>query len=110
MGESKSFIDSIWKKLKRNSQYQLEEIYNWASHLEHLQSILIEFDSAATLTESTMVRNVEKGLKPFIKAEIDQDAPHLDNYKELIAKAVRVEAQTDLLPSSYMRETDIQVF
>ena len=26
--ESKSFIDSIWKKLKWDSQYQLEEVYN----------------------------------------------------------------------------------
>ena len=26
--ESKSFVDSIWRKLKRNSQYQLEEVYN----------------------------------------------------------------------------------
>ena len=28
LGESKSFVDSIWKKLKRDSQYQLEEIYD----------------------------------------------------------------------------------
>ena len=25
-GESKSFVDSIWRKLKRDSQYQLEEV------------------------------------------------------------------------------------
>ena len=36
LGESKSFVDSIWRKLKRDSQYQLEEVYDWASHLEHL--------------------------------------------------------------------------
>ena len=36
LGESKSFVDSIWKKLKRDSQYQLEEVYDWASHLEYL--------------------------------------------------------------------------
>ena len=35
LGESKSFVDSIWKKLKWDSQYQLKEIYNWASHLEY---------------------------------------------------------------------------
>ena len=28
LGESKSFVDSIWKKLKRDSQYQLEEVYD----------------------------------------------------------------------------------
>ena len=36
LGESKSFVDNIWKKLKKNSQYQLKEVYNWASHLKHL--------------------------------------------------------------------------
>ena len=102
-----SFVDSIWKKLKRDSQYQLEEIYDWASYFERLQSILIKFDPVATPTESTMVRYFEKSLKPSIKAEIDQDAIHLDNYEELIVKAVRVEAKADLRPSFYVRETDI---
>ena len=36
---------------------------------------------AATSTESKMVRYFEEGLKPFIKAEIDQDAIYLDNYE-----------------------------
>ena len=109
MGESKSFVDSVWRKLKRDSQYQLEEVYDWASHLEHLQSILIEFDPAAAPTESTMVRYFEKSLKPSIKAEIDQDAIHLDDYEELIAKVVRAEVKASLQPSSYVQETDIQV-
>ena len=90
-------------------QYQLEEVYDWASYLEHLQSILIEFDPAAALMESTMVRYFEKSLKPSIKAEIDQDAIHLDDYEELVTKGVRAEAKAGLRPSSYVRETDIQV-
>ena len=28
LGESKSFVDSIWKKLKRDFQYQLKEVYD----------------------------------------------------------------------------------
>ena len=107
LGESKLFVDSIWKKLKRDSQYRLEEVYDWASYLEHLQSILMEFDPAAASTESTMVRYFEEGLKPSIKAEMDQDATHLDDYEELVAKAVRAEAKAGLRPSSYVRETDI---
>ena len=109
MGESKSFVNSIWRKLKRDSQYQLEEVYDWASHLEHFQSILIKFDLAATPTESTIVRYFEEGLKHSIKAKIDQDTTHLDNYEELVAKAVRAEAKAGLRPSSYVQETDIQV-
>ena len=49
-----------------------------------------------------MVRYFEEGLKPSIKAEIDQDATYLDDYKVLVAKAVRAEAQAGLQPSFYM--------
>ena len=69
----------------------------------------MEFDPAAAPTESTMVRYFEEGLKPSIKAEMDQDATHLDNYEELVAKAVRAEAKAGLRPSSYVREADLQV-
>ena len=71
LGESKSFVNNIWRKFKWDSQYQLEKIYKWASHQEHLHFILMEFDLAAAPTESTIVRYFEKGLKPSIKAEID---------------------------------------
>lgn len=73
MGESKSFIDNIWKKTKRDSQYQLEKVYNYASYLKHLQSILIEFDLTTISTESIIVRYFEEDLKPSIKAKMDQD-------------------------------------
>ena len=110
MGESKSFVNSIWRKLKRDSQYQLEEVYNWASHLEHPQSILIEFDPAIAPTESTIVRYFEEGLKPSIKAEIYLDVTYLDDYEELVSKAVRAETKAGLQPSSYVREANLQVF
>ena len=56
-----------------------------------------------------MVRYFEEGLKPSIKAEMDQDASHLDDYEELVAKAVRAKAKAGLRPSSYVQETDQQV-
>ena len=102
LGESMSFVNSIWRKLKRDSHYQLKKVYDWASHLERFQSILIKFDPAAAPTGSTMVRYFEKGLKPSIKAKMDQDATHLDDYEELVAKAVRAEAKAGLRPSSYV--------
>ena len=57
--------------------------------------------------EVTMIRYFEEGLKPSIKAEIDQDDFQLIDYEKLIAKAVRAEAKTGLRPSSYMQETDL---
>ena len=69
----------------------------------------MEFDPVAASIEITMVRYFEKCLKPSIKAKMDQNATHLDNYEELIAKVVRVKAKAGLWPSSYMWETDLQV-
>ena len=54
-----------------------------------------------------MVRYFEEGLKPSIKAEMDQDESQLIDYEELVAKAVRTEAKAGLRPSSYVRETDL---
>ena len=69
----------------------------------------MEFDLAAAPTESTMVRYFKEGLKPSIKAEMDQDATHLNNYKELVVKLVRAKANAGLQSSFYVRETDLQV-
>ena len=73
LGESKLFVDSIWRKLKKDSQYQLEEGYDWVSHLEHLQLILLEYDPYAAPTEVIMIKYFEEDLKPSIITEMDQD-------------------------------------
>ena len=57
-----------------------------------------------------MVKYFEEGLKPSIKAMMDQDASYsLDQYEELVAKAMRVNAKASLRPSLYVQETDQQV-
>ena len=71
---------------------------------------MIEFDPATIPTEFTMVKYFEQDLKSSIKAEINQNATHVDNYKELVAKTVRAEGKAGLRPSSYVQKTDIQVF
>ena len=64
----------------------------------------MEFDPTVATTESTMVRYFENSLKPTIKVEINQNATYLDNYKELLVKAVRTKAKAGLRSSSYMQE------
>ena len=56
-----------------------------------------------------MVKYFREDLKSSIKAEIDQDATYLDNYEELVVKAVSAKTKAGLGPSSYIREIDIQV-
>ena len=57
--DSRVFIDSYWAKIKRDFQYQQEDVLDWAVHLEyleHLQAVLQEFDSVAAPNEDTMIR------------------------------------------------------
>ena len=42
-----------------------EEVYNWASHLEHLQSI--EFDTDRAPEESNLIWFFQERLKPWLK-------------------------------------------
>ena len=62
----------------------------------------MEFDPATAPTESTIVKYFEEGLKSSIKAEMNYDTTHLEDYEELIAKVVRAEAKTGLQPSFYI--------
>ena len=70
---------------------------------------MIEFDPIAVTIESIIVKYFENGLKPSIKAEMDQNASYLNDYKELVAKAIRAKTKAGLWPSSYVRESDQQV-
>ncbi len=36
LGESNAFIGHVWSKLRGDTQHQLEEVQDWAAHLEHL--------------------------------------------------------------------------
>ena len=49
LGDFRAFVDSYWAKIKRDSQYQQEDVLDWAAHLEHLQAVLRKFDSVAAL-------------------------------------------------------------
>ena len=78
LGESTAFVNSIWSKIKRDSQYQQEEVQDWTSHLEHLQSILLEFDTRCTPTEDVLCRHFYEGLRPSIWLWIDEEGWELD--------------------------------
>ena len=56
LGDSQAFVDTYWEKIKKESQHQLEEILDWAAHLEYLLAVFREFDLAATSNEEIMIR------------------------------------------------------
>ena len=99
-------MDTVWSRVKRNSQYQQEKVQDWASHLEHLQSILQEFDADRAPKKSDLIRFFREGLKPWIKAQIEQRGRKLDSWKQLIEKTIEAEAKAGLQPFFIFREMD----
>ena len=106
LGSSQAFIDGIWSKFRRDSQYQLEETRDWASHLQHFQSILSEFDPIRTPDKLTMICYFRKDLKPSIKVEMEQQDRESIDFEEMVQKVVNAEVKADLRSSTMVRESD----
>ena len=110
LGNSRVFVDSIWKKVKDDSQYQDKSVQDWAAHLEYLQSILIEFDPKCAPEEGTMIWSFREGLRPLVRVKMEQLGRELNSFEELVEKAVDAEAKTALRPHSYACKTDQYCF
>ena len=71
LGNSQTFINNIWSMFRRDSQYQLEKAWDWASHFQHLQSILAEFNTVEAPNKSTIICYFWESFKPSIKVEME---------------------------------------
>ncbi len=92
LGESNAFVGYIWSKLRGDAQHQLEEVQDWATYLEHLQSIHLEFDANNAPKKSQLGQSFYNSLRPLIKlwiAEIGEDMP----WDDLIRVAHKAEAR-----------------
>ena len=105
-GDSRAFVDSIWSKIKRDSQYQDKSVQDWAAYLKYLQSILIEFDLDYAPEEGTMIWYFREGLWPSVQVKIEQRGWELDSFEEIVEKAVDTKAKAALKPCSYACDTD----
>ncbi len=95
LGESNAFVGYVWSKLRGDAQHQSEEVQDWAAHLKHLQSILLEFDANNALQEDQLVRTFYDSLKPLIKlwiAKIGEDI----TCDDLIKAANKAEARAKI--------------
>ncbi len=99
-------MDSYWTKIKQDSQYQQEEVLDWAVLLEHLQTVFKEFDPTNAPNEITLIRYFRKKRRPFIRAQFDYRERDLDAWKEVVEKAGNVEAKANLQSPFYVREID----
>ena len=106
LGDDRAFANSICSKFRRDSQYQAESVLDWAAHLEHLQSILLEYDSVGAPTEPTMLRYFREGLKSSILPKLEHWDLELESFDQMVKKAVNAEAKSALRPRSSTKEMD----
>ncbi len=101
LGGSNAFVGHVWSKLRGDAQHQLEEVQDWAAHLEHLQSILLEFDANNAPGEGQLGRTFYDGLRRLIKlwiADIGEDMP----WDNLIRAANKAEAKAKIQGSTHL--------
>ena len=96
LGESEAFVDTIWSTIRKDSQHQFEEVMDWAAHLEHLQTVLREFDADVVISEPVLIRLFRDGLRPSIRAQAEQKGRRKDTWDQAIKKAITAGAKAAL--------------
>lgn len=48
-------MDSIWRKIWKDTKYQFEEVMDRATYLEHLQVVLKKLDLVTTSNENVLI-------------------------------------------------------
>ena len=104
LGDDWAFVNSICSKFRRDSQYLAKSVLDWVAHLEHLQSIRLEYDLIGASTKSTMLRYFREDLKPFILAELEHWDLELESFNQMVKKAVDAKAKSTLRPRSSTKE------
>ena len=103
-------MDAYCEKIKRDSQHQLEEVFDWAAHLKHLLAVLQEFDPAPTPNEEIMICYFQEGLKLSVRAKLDARGRDLNSWEEAVKKAVNAEAKAMLQSSLSTCDIDSKCF
>ena len=78
----------------------------WAAHLEHLQSILLAYDPVGAPAEPTMLRYFREGLRPSILVELQNEDHELENFLQIVKKAVAAKAKANLRSRAATKDMD----
>ena len=76
------------------------------AHLEHLQTVLQEFDANAVILELVLIRLFRNGFKPSIRSQAKQKGCQKDIWDQAIKKAITVEGKTALNFPLWVRKMD----
>ncbi len=99
--KSNAFVSHVWNKLRGDAQHQLEEVQDWAAHLEHFQSILLEFNANNAPGEGQLSRTFYDGLRPSIKLWITDIGGYMP-WDDLIRAANKAEARVKIQGSTHL--------
>ena len=67
---------------------------DWAAHLEHLQTILREFNANMIILKLVLIWFFRNSLKPSISAQANKNDCQKDIWDQTIKKAITAEAKT----------------
>lgn len=59
-------MDGIWKKIGTTSWYQFEKVMDLAAYLEHLQTVIKEFDATTAPKKNLLICYFQDGIRPSI--------------------------------------------
>ena len=83
---------------------------DWMTHLEHLHTVFREFNANVVILESVLIRLFRDGLRPSIRAPIEQEGRRKDIWDLPIRKAITAEVKAALNLSFWVREMDVCCF
>ena len=80
LGDNWAFANNICSQFRQDFQYQAESVLDWAAHLKHLQSILLEYDLVGALTKPTILRYFREGLKLSVLTKLEHRDLELESF------------------------------
>lgn len=78
LGDFWVFVDSIWRKIKKVAQYQLERVWDFTAHLKYLHSVPLEFDDDSP-DEFYLIWFFCNDFRPSIKIQMENNGLELHN-------------------------------
>lgn len=106
LGNTRAFVDSVWRRFNRDFQYEKEKVMDWAFHLEYLQAILIDFDAKEAPKESDLIISFRTGLKPSVKLWVKDLGLGIKSWETLVEMAKDAEAKQAFQTPSQLRAMD----
>ena len=81
-------------------------MFEWAAHFKHLQSILLAYDPVKAPAKPMMLRYFREGLWSSIFAKLQNEDHELENFFQIVKKAVASKAKANLRSRATTKDLD----